>query len=176
MLEPKKQYLTALQLDTAAQIVVDAFDHQMKRMAQGYPDTYLIKISSAFIDEYHKVKLASFFTLQSLDKKIDIYFTDEAPRDFLLGMTQIVATHWAVDELGYDEVFVNTIVRGVITNKPIPDKNYSLMDSVVIQSLYVQENTLVELLTDNPWLTVLYLLMQHMDRSVIYKAVITKAT
>lgn len=174
MINMEKRYLTVEQLGEAARIVVEEFDREIKRLGHGYSEAYLTKISSAFIDEYHKVKLAAFFTLQSLEKKVDCYFSDEAPRDFVLNLTQAVATRWAVHELGYDTLFINTIARGVMMNKPLPDRNYSLMNTQVIQSLYVQEDTLVQLLTDNPWLVVLYLLMQHMDTSAIYRAIIKK--
>ncbi len=174
MAEVNNIYLTSEQYEKVITDILRSFDNEVSRLNSEAKQTRMLEL---FLGLYHDQDLFTFFTLRTLQSLSELFFTNEMNRSFILNIVERSVMNWCTTEIRYDDTFINSLVKGICYNKaPFNESKNVLINQEVQETIQVTPDVLKTLLTENIWLSILYLLVVNLNRSNIFIALQTNKT
>jgi hypothetical protein len=147
--------------------IIESFDIEISRLSLN--EKSLASVVELITNYYYNRDIYSFFALRNVKGYSEDLLNNVIYRDFILNLTDRVNILLLWDKKILDSLISN-LVDGICRNKVNPSvQNNSLLVKEINESLYMSPDGLKNLLKDNVWLVILFLLIMFFQKSVTYK-------
>lgn len=150
--------------------VVTSFDVEFSRIIDNAKRDIVLK---HFTSLYYSVDYSSFFVAVSMNETSILFFQNDVLRRFILNLSERVCLELTNSDITQNDLLTNTLTTAITKGKPNPEKNFSLMNKEIVESLYLNPDTLKKALDDNMWLCVLYITLMYYQQTTVYQAMIS---
>lgn len=161
--------LNSQEFQATIEIVTDAFDIEITKIAN---ENIVLSLIDTFESYYKSKDLYTFFIPINLKLLTEDIFTSPNFRDLVLNITDRVSLN-LISSIDNTRL-LNSIVKAVCINKVRPETESSLMSRELNESLYIKPDVLKELLSNNYWLMVFFILITYFYQTKVYKGLLEK--
>lgn len=167
---------SVLSHDELAHIVnatITCFDTQFSLVTN---DKESITIASAFLDWHGNIDISTFFVLANLQKVSGDICDNTSLRSFIFNFADRVS--FLLSPMGnrYEDEFLDKFVHAISRNRKDPLGQQSLINTEVIQTLYINVEVLRNLLINNIWLLSVYIVLMYFHETQLHKSLIPAKT
>ncbi len=154
-------------LSNLSVIIADSIDRELLRISLNEKDSSII--TSNLLNMFYDRTRFALFTTEHLNYTTNTVFDNVVLRDWLFNLTTSIRYTLTTNGISFNRLCIDIansfnvveLVEGSIVNQD------------TIMQVYVNKDTITEILSTNPWLVVVFLIMQHLEDTVFYKDVIT---
>lgn len=158
------------ELNDSIEAIVTAFDVEMVRTSISNEKTSLI--IATFTEYYYDRDLHSFFILENIRTLTENIQRTPIVRDFTLSFVDRASLILSTKSINEDQLRA-TVTHAVCRNRiDVSNANVSLLSTDLNESFYTRSNLLNELLKDNFWLLVVYLVIVYFQQTSVFKQVL----
>jgi hypothetical protein len=172
MIQPSNNMpqLSAGELNEAIESIIAAFDIEMIRTAVS--NERLNLIMSTFTEYYYSRDLHTFFVLENIRSLTENTMKSTTIRDFTLSFTDRASILLSTKSIDEDKLR-GTVVQAICRNRvDVGTSNVSLLVPDLNDSFFIRDTLLNDLLKDNFWLLVVYLVIVYFQQTSAFKQIL----
>ena len=169
MIQPSNNMpqLSAGELNEAVEAIIAAFDIEMIRTA--ISNERMALIIGTFTEYYYSRDLHTFFVLENLRSLTENTMKSTTVRDFTLSFTDRASLLLSAKSIDGDKLR-GSVVQAVCRNRvDVGTNNVSLLVPDLNDNFFVRDNLLNDLLKDNFWLLVVYLVIVYFQQTSVFQ-------
>lgn len=147
--------------------ILESFDIELLRLMYQNPE-HAETVGQHLLSTYINQDLYTYFILGNIRTQTDQILKSPVMRDFVLNLAERASVALAVLDIE-DDVLLELVSTAVCRNKVNPEQtNNSLLVRELNDSLYVRREMLIQVLQDNFWLLVLWVIRIYMHQTTYY--------
>lgn len=155
------------ELNEAIEAIVAAFDIEMIRAA--ISNEKMALIITTFTEYYYDRDLHSFFILENIRTLTESIQRTPIIRDFTLSFVDRASIFLSTKSINEDQLRA-TVTQAVCRNRvDVGTSHVSLLSPDLNESFFTRSTLLNELLKDNFWLLIVYLVIVYFQQTSVFK-------